>query len=136
MAARKDLSSGERQAIAVQMLAADRPRGLPQVLAAEYGISRQMTYYLRDQAAQALSVAFASRSGPAPTPTTLEVTPTRLQRAVTLLSLVGVSERDTQLVLAELLDTSRSLGYVAQVLAQAQALATERNAALQPAVVG
>lgn len=136
MAARKDLSSDERQEIAVQMLAADRPRGLPQVLATEYGISRQMTYYLRHQAAQALRVAFAFRSGPAPIPTMLKVTPTRLRRAVTLLSLVGVSERDTQLVLAELLDTPRSLGYVAQVLQQAQALATERNAALQPAVAG
>ena len=54
----------------------------------------------------------------------ITVTRVRLERAVTLLEWVGVSERDSMWVLEEMLDTRRSLGYVVKVRQAAEALAT------------
>lgn len=136
MAARKPLSVTDRRTIAVQMLAPDRPRGTPGELVEEYAISRQMTYYLAQQGQAALDAAFQAPMGPQPVAATLTVTPVRLKRAVTRLSLVGVSQRDTQLALTELLDTSRSLGYVAGVVAEAEQLAAAANAGLRPPLSG
>lgn len=83
-----------------------------------------------------MDAALTPRSGPEPSAAVITVTPARLRRAVTLATLVGVSQRDTQLLLEEVLDTKRSAGYVAQVVAHAEALATARNAALQPPLQG
>lgn len=136
MAARKSLSVADRRTSAVEMLHPDRPRGTPGQLAQEYAISRQMTYYLAQQGQAALDAAFRAPTGPAPVAAPLSVTSVRLKRAVTVLSLAGVSQRDTQAVLAEVLDTSRSVGYVAGVLAEAAQLAATANAQLQPALRG
>ncbi len=136
MAARKSLSVTERRTIAVKMLDPERPRGTPGQLAEQYNLSRQMTYYLADRAERALDAALTPRSGPEPQDTVITVTPARLRRAVTLAALVGVSQRDTQLLLAEVLDTQRSTGYVAQVLAQAEHLAAARNGELQLPLAG
>jgi hypothetical protein len=136
MAARKSLSVADCRAIALQMLAPDRPRGTPGELAQEYDISRQMTYYWAGRADRALASVLIPTHGPKPHVGVVTITPVRLQRAVTLLSLVGVSQRDTLLVLDELLDTRRSPGYVAQVLARAETLAAARNAELRPALSG
>jgi hypothetical protein len=80
--------------------------------------------------------ALTPTNGPKAEVAVIRVTPGRLQRAVTLLDMVGVSQRDTLLVLDELLDTKRSHGYVARVLAQAEVLAAARNAELRPALGG
>ncbi len=63
-------------------------------------------------------------SGPTPSGATLTVTPVRLKRAVVTLSLLGVSEQDSFIALDELLDTRRSVGYIAQVLRRASAIVT------------
>lgn len=136
MAARKSLSVDDRCAIAVKMLNTDRPRGVPGQLAQEYNISRQMTYYVAGRARDALVAALTPTSGPGAATAVIRVTAARLRRAVTLLGMVGVSQRDTLLVLDEVLDTQRSLGYVAGVLAQAEALAARRNAELRPTLDG
>ncbi len=132
MAARKSLSVDDRRMIALRMLDIHRPRGVPGQLAQEYGISRQMTYYMANQADAALIAALTPTSGRRAETAVIHVTPVRLRRAVTLLSMIGVSQRDTLLILDELLDTRRSPGYVAGVLAQAEALAALRNAELGP----
>ena len=136
MAARKSLSVAERRTIAVKMLDPERERGVPGQLAEQYGLSRQMTYYLAARAETALDAALTPHSGPEAHAAVITVTPERLRRAVTLAALVGVSQRDTQLLLAELLDTERSPGYVAQVVAEAETLAAARNAALHPPIQG
>ena len=136
MAARTNLSEEDRFDIAVRMLAPQRQYGETTALAAHYGMSRQMAYYLADKAETVLRRALTPTSGPAPSARSLTLTPVRLQRAVTLLSLVGVSARDTVLALEELLDIHRSPAYVVGVLRQAERLAAERNAELTPGLSG
>jgi hypothetical protein len=136
MAARKSLLVVERRNIAVKMLDPERARGTPGQLAAQYGLSRQMTYYLAARAEAALDAALTPQRGPAAQAAVITVTPERLRRTVTLAALVGVSQRDTTLLLAEVLDTERSAGYVAQVVAQAEDLAAARNVELQPPLAG
>ena len=136
MAARKSLPVQDCRAIALRMLAADRPHGTPVKLAQEYGLSRQMMYYWAKRADAALTCALIPTHGPRPAAAVVVVTPIRLERAVTLLNLVGVSQRDSCLVLDEMLDTRRSPSYVDQVLGQAEALAAQRNVELQPNLSG
>jgi hypothetical protein len=136
MAARKSLPVRDCRAIALRMLAADRPHGTPVKLAQEYGLSRQMTYYWAKRADAALTCALIPTHGPRPPAAVVVVTPIRLERAVTLLNLVGVSQRDSCLVLDEMLDTRRSPSYVDQVLGQAETLAAKRNVELQPNLSG
>lgn len=136
MAARTDMPLETRIAIATQMLSPTRGRGEATALAQQHEVSRTMVYYLADKAAWVLAAGMSPTHGPAPTPGVVSVTTSRLKRAVVLLSLVGVSQRDTTLALAELLDTQRSAGYVAQVLREAEALATACNAELTPALSG
>jgi hypothetical protein len=136
MAARIEMLVEDRLAIAVQMLSPQRQYGEATALAAQYGVSRQMMYYLADKAETILRRALTPTNGPIPWSRSLTVTPVRLKRAVTLLNLVGVSERDTVLVLEEMLDTPRSPAYVAGVLRHAERLAGARNGELTPALNG
>jgi hypothetical protein len=126
----------DRVAIALQMLAPQRQYGEATALAERYGISRQMTYYLEGKAETVLMRGLSPTNGPAPAEGFVTVTSVRLKRAVTLLELLGVSERDTVLALEEMLDTHRSPAYVVQVRQEAEALATERNAELEPELRG
>ena len=105
-------------------------------LARRYQVSRQTVYYLAAKARQALETALTPRSGPTPSGATLTVTPVRLKRAVVTLSLLGVSERDSLIALDELLDTRRSVGYIAQVLRRAEQLAAAQNLKLTPSLSG
>lgn len=136
MAARSTMSLDARVTIATRMLSPERGYGQASQLARLYQVSRQTVYYLADKARQALETALTPRSGPTPTGTTLTVTPIRLERAVVTLSLLGVSERDSLIALDELLDTRRSIGYVAQVLRRAEQLAAARNLELTPPLSG
>ena len=137
MAARSNMSVDDRLAIVKQMMSPQRQYGEASALAQDYGISRQMVYYLEGKAEAALREALTPRSGPSlALGSMIPVTRVRLERAVTLLEWVGVSERDTQLVLGEMMDTQRSLGYVAKVRQTAEALATARNAEMKPGLSG
>jgi hypothetical protein len=136
MAARSTMSLDARLTIATHMLIPERPYGQASQLARRYQVSRQAVYYLSDKARQALATALTPRSGPTPTGPTLTVTSVRLERAVVTLSLLGVSERDSLIALDELLDTRRSVGYIAQVLRRAAQLAAARNLELTPPLSG
>lgn len=136
MAARTEMPLETRIEIAAQMLSPDRGWGVASAVAQQHGVSRATVYYLTDKAAALLATGLQPSSGPTPVAAVVTVTASRLQRAVALLSYLGVSQRDTTLALAELLDTHRSPGYVAQVLQAAEALAAARNAELQPALSG
>ena len=136
MAARSTMSLDARLTIATQMVSRERPYGQASQLARLYQVSRQAVYYLADKARRALEIDWAPRSGPTPTGRALTVTPVRLERAVVTLSRLGVSERDSLIALDELLDTRRSVGYVAQVLRRAEQLATARNLELTPFLSG
>jgi len=136
MAARSTMSLDTRLTIATRMLSPERGYGQASQLARLYQVSRQTVYDLAAKARQALETALAPRSGPTPQGATLTVTPVRLERAVVTLSLLGVSERDSLIALDELLDTHRSVGYVAQVLRRAEQLAAARNLELTPTLSG
>lgn len=136
MAARTSMSVVDRVALVTQMLAPERPYGRVVQLAVQYGVSRQTLYYLTAAGEAALQQRLAPQFGATPAMTTLRITPVRLKRAVVVLEWVGVSERDTLLVLEELLDTTRSGGYVAKVHAEAETLAAARNRELRPALTG
>ncbi len=136
MAARTHMPVDDRLAIVNQMLSPQRQYGEVIALVQSYGISRQMIYYLKDKAEAALRDALTPTNGPLALGGSILVTRVRLARAVTLLEWVGVSERDTQLVLDEMLDTRRSLGYVVEVRQAAEALATARNAEMKPMLSG
>ncbi len=131
MAARTNMSVEERMAIAIQMLDEGRQYGEATTLAAHYGISRQMTYYLADKAEAVLLKGLLPTNGAAALDGFIAVTSARLKRAVTLLDMLGVSERDTVLALEEMLDTRRSPAYVVQVRHEAEALAALRNAEMK-----
>jgi hypothetical protein len=132
MAARTNMPVDDRLAIVNQMLSPRRQYGEATALAQQYEISRQMIYYLEEKAESALKAALTPTSGPLAMGCSIAVTRVRLERAVTLLEWVGVSERDSTWVLEEMLDTRRSLGYVVKVRQAAEALATVRNAEVKP----
>lgn len=132
MAARTNMPVDDRLAIVNQMLSPRRQYGEATALAQQYEISRQMIYYLEEKAESALKAALTPTSGPSAMGSSITVTRVRLERAVTLLEWVGVSERDSMWVLEEMLDTRRSLGYVVKVRQAAEALATVRNAEVKP----
>ena len=136
MAARSTMSLDDRLTIATHMLSPERGYGQASQLASLYQVSRQAVYYLAAKARQALETALTPRSGPTPASATLTVTPVRLKRAVVTLSLLGVSERDSLIALDELLDTRRSVGYIAQVLRRAEQLAAAQNLKLTPSLNG
>jgi len=136
MAARSSMSLDDRITLATQMLSPKRQYGQATELARTHDVSRQDVYYIAGKARRALEEALVTRSGPAPTGTSLTVTPIRLERAVVTLSLLGASERDSLIGLEELLDTRRSPGYVAKVLRKAEQLALARNIELTPPLSG
>lgn len=131
MAARTNISVEDRLVIVKQMMSPQRQYGEATALAQTYSISRQMVYYLEAKADLGLRELLTPTSGPMGMDSSISVTRTRLERAVTLLEWVGVSERDTTLVLEEMLDTRRSASYVVKVRQTAEALATARNAEMQ-----
>jgi hypothetical protein len=136
MAARTNMPVEDRLTIVKQMMSPQRQYGEATTLAQNYSISRQMVYYLEAKADFGLRELLTPTSGPMGLDGSISVTRARLERAVTLLEWVGVLERDTVLVLGEMLDTRRSPGYVVKVRQAAEALATARNAEMQPTLSG
>ena len=136
MAARTNMSVNDRLEIVKQMMSPKRQHGEVTALAERYAISRQMLYYLEYKAETVLGEVLIPTSGPSALECSIPVTRVRLQRAVTLLEWVGVSERDTVLVLEEMFDMRRSPGYVVKIRRAAEELATTRNAEMNPILSG
>jgi hypothetical protein len=64
----------------------------------------------------------------------LKVDVNRLKRGSVVLTEVGVSQRDVEMCLAELLDTTLSLGWINGVLSQVETAAAGINQVWQPQI--
>lgn len=130
---RDDITSDQRAQIALTMLAPARSQGTASQLAGSYGVSRQTVYNIAAKGQEVL------RRGMQPGPhgphwgeKTITVNANRMRRGSVVLTEVGVSQRDVELCLGELLDTTPSLGWVNGVLSQVEAAAAAVNQAWQP----
>ena len=100
-----DITIEERIQLFRQMIDPNRPHGLVTQLHRQEGVSRQFLYELRDKGLLALRAAFApGEPGRKLKTTTIEVNHERVVRAIVTLAADGkISERDTQICLAEIL---------------------------------
>lgn len=134
MAARRnDIVTEQRVQIALEMMSPQRGRGRVEELAAAYGLSRQTLYELAAKAQRILQQEMAAGGhGPAVREQTIRVDKNRLQRGVVTLAEKEVSQRDVVACLAELLDTSVSVGWVNGELARLEGAAAKANESWQP----
>lgn len=132
-ARRNDITGQQRAQIVVEALKPDRPHGTIKQLAQANGLSRQSIYELAKKGKQLLSQYMRPAGhGPQPQTKTVVINRNRLVRSVLVLTEVGVSQRDVELCLAELLDTAISSGWVNGQLAKLEQAATAVNQAWQP----
>jgi len=132
---RDDITSEQRAQIAIEMLAPGRSYGTVKQLSQSYVVSRQTLYNLAAKGRQVLQQGMQpGPHGPHWAEKTISVDLNRLRRGSVVLTEVGVSQRDVEVCLSELLDTSPSLGWVNGVLSQAEAAAAEVNQRWQPEV--
>jgi hypothetical protein len=132
-ARRDDMPVQQRMQLALAVLTPQRPHGTITRLAHAVGVSRQTIYALAARAEQVLRRHLAPGShGPALATHTIQVDPNRLRRGSLVLTEVGVSQRDVAVCLAELLDTTVSVGWLHTALAHLEQAAAVQNAAWQP----
>jgi hypothetical protein len=117
------------------MLAPGRSYGTVKQLSQSYVVSRQTLYNLATQGRQVLQQGMQpGPHGPHGDEKTITVDANRLRRGSVVLTEVGVSQRDVAVCLAELLDTTPSLGWVSGVLSQVEAVAAAVNQSWQPQI--
>jgi len=130
---RDDITSEQRAQIAIEMLTPGRTYGTVKQLSQSYVVSRQSLYKLAAKGRQVLQQGMQpGPHGPQWDEKTITVDANRLKRGSVVLTEVGVSQRDVEVCLAELLDTRPSLGWVNGVLSQVEAAAAEVNQTWQP----
>ena len=138
MGKRRDdsLTVSQRVDIAITVLAPDRPHGTITELAREHEVSRPTIYTIAAAGKQAMLAGLEpGPHGPHPEETLIRVDRNRLVRGSVVLSEVGVSQRDVQVCLGELLDTPMSPSWVNAELAKAEQTAANVNQTRQPSVV-
>lgn len=125
-----ELDLSTRIEIGLEMLQEipEREWGRATELAQKHSISRTLLYQLRDRAEEALTKALLPRK-PGPKPEGQELTIDRgfIRLAVTVLSMLKGSVRDTQLGLELLFGVSRSVGYISETLQEIGATAADYN---------
>ena len=132
---RDDITSDQRAQIAITMLAPGRLHGTASQVAASYAVSRQTVYDIAAKGQEVLRQGLQpGPHGPHWDEKTIKVDINRLRRGSVVLTEVGVSQRDVEVCLGELLDTSPSLGWVNGVLGQVEAVAAGINQAWQPQI--
>jgi hypothetical protein len=123
---RDDIVAEQRAQIAVAMLSPQRSGGTVQELAERYRLSRQALYELRAKAKNILAQGMqAGAHGPQAKRPGITVDRNRVSRGLLTLTENGVSQRGVVACLAELLDTSVSLGWVNGELTRLEAVATQ-----------
>lgn len=135
MGARRDhdLTVSQRADIAIKVLAPDRPYGRITELAREHEVSRPTIYTIAVAGKQALLAGLEpGPHGPHPEAALIRVDRNRLVRGSVVLSEVGVSQRDVQVCLGELLDTPMSPSWVNAELAKVEQTAATINQTQQP----
>jgi hypothetical protein len=132
---RDDITSDQRAQIVIEMLAPGRSYGMVKQLSQSYVVSRQTLYQLAAKGRQVLQQGMQpGPHGPHWEEQTITVDINRLKRGSVVLTEVGVSQRDVEVCLGELLDTRPSLGWVNGVLSQAETAAAEVNQRWQPQI--
>jgi len=130
---RDDITGMDRAQIAIEVLPANRPRGLVTEMARTHGVSRQTIYAIAAAGKALLETDLQpGRHGPCPAEKDVRVDRNRLGRSTLVLTEVGVSQRDIGFCLQEMLDTRRSVGWVNAELSKREALAAAVNASWQP----
>jgi hypothetical protein len=134
-ARRDDITAQQRAQIAVKVMSAEEGDGTIAELIEEYGLSRQSIYQLAKKGEQVLVEHMEPGGhGPRPEPQAIVVDQDRLIRSTLVLTEVGVSQRDIEYCLREILDTSLTYGWVNGKLAQLEAKAQAVNESWQPSV--
>jgi hypothetical protein len=134
-ARRDDIMSNDRAQIAIQVLSPDRPRGRVTELAKAYEVTRQTIYDISVAGEKMLLEGLEpGQHGPQAREQKVEVDRDRLVRSTVVLTGAGVSQRDVQGCLEEMLDSSVSLGWVNGELAQVETRAGQVNAEMKTVV--
>jgi len=114
-----DLDLSTRLELTLEMLvpAQERGWGRASELAQQHGISRTSLYDWRDKALQSIQTSLQpEKPGPKPVKKVIEINPTFIERAITVLPMVTGSVRGIQTALRLLLKVDRSVGYINQTL--------------------
>lgn len=134
-ARRDDIPVMDRMQIGISVLSSQRTWGAITQFAQKYKLSRQAVYAMGTQVQQVLLNGLKpGPHGPHPAERVIPVDRNRLVRSVLTLTDVGVSQRDIEFVLDELLDTPVSASWVNQQLAQLEQRAAQVNGRWHPAV--
>ncbi len=130
---RDDISADERTQIALAILSPKRSYGEVTDLANLYHLSRKSIYAIANRAYEVLLKLLKPEGhGPQPKETLITVDRNRVVRAVGRLTLAGVSQRNVVDCVAEMLDTSVSLGWVNGRIAELEKEAASWNQHEQP----
>jgi len=132
---RDDLLAADRLHIGVTVLNPHREWGEVTQLVQQYDLSRQAIYAMGDKVkAILLDGLEPGPHGPHPTPKVIRVDRNRLLRSTLVLTDAGVSQRDIEFCLDEILDTAVSPSWVNARLAELEGQAAQVNAGWQPSV--
>jgi hypothetical protein len=125
----------DRVQIGIGVLSSRREWGTITQFAQKYQVSRQAIYAIGTHVKKVLLNSLKpAPHGPHPAETVIRVDRNRLVRSVLLLTDVGVSQRDIEFVLDEMLDTPVAPSWVNSQLAQLERRAAQVNAGWHPAV--
>jgi hypothetical protein len=134
-ARRDDITGWERAQIAWQCWAAGPRDGTRQRLAQANQITRRTIYNIEQKAREVLPEALEpGPHGPTLRCSTVEVTREHLIRSVLVLYESGVSERDTQYCLQQMLGVQPALGWVSERLGELARQATQVNTQWRPSI--
>lgn len=134
-ARRVDIDVQQRVHLALSVLSPHRPHGTITRLAEHVGVSRQTLYRLAATAEHLLRTGLLpDRHGAVRAASPIHIDRNRLRRASVVLTEAGISLRDVQRCLGELLDTQVSIGWVQTVLVEAEQAAAAVNRAWCPTV--
>ena len=132
---RDDITNAARAQIALGVLAPDRGHGAVMRLAERHGISRQTVYAIARKGEAALLAGLTpGPHGPVPKPHDVTVDRNRLRRSTVVLTEAGVSQRDIEACVMEMLDTRVSPAWVNGMLAWAEPRAAQVNADWHPEI--
>ena len=130
---RDDISANERTQIALAILSPKRCYGEVTDLAKLYNLSRKSIYEIANKAHEVLLKLLKPEAhGPQAKETPIKVDRNRVVRAVCRLTLAGVSQRNVVDCVAEMLDTSVSLGWVNGRIAELEKATTLWNQQQHP----
>lgn len=134
-ARRDDITAQQRAQIAIKVLNTGRVYGTISQLARTYKLSRESIYKLGEKGEQVLVGHMAPDGhGPQAAQKMILVDRHRLVRSTLVLSEVGVSQRDIEHCLGEILDTSLTYGWVNGQLAELETAASGVNDHWRPVV--